>query len=49
MKGSVWLTELCPAPGVYGFPRCPGESSHLCDWIRKTLDLGAYTKAVQEQ
>nr|XP_041576611.1 palmitoyl-protein thioesterase 1 isoform X2 [Taeniopygia guttata] len=34
--------------GVYGFPRCPGESSHLCDWIRKTLDLGAYTKAVQE-
>ncbi|NWU22279.1 PPT1 thioesterase, partial [Dyaphorophyia castanea] len=34
--------------GVYGFPRCPGESSHICDWIRKTLDLGAYTKAVQE-
>ncbi|XP_051494223.1 palmitoyl-protein thioesterase 1 isoform X3 [Apus apus] len=34
--------------GVYGFPRCPGESSHLCDWIRKTLDLGAYTPAVQE-
>lgn len=34
--------------GVYGFPRCPGESSHLCDWIRKTLDLGAYSKAVQE-
>uniref|UniRef100_A0A8B9Z0S5 Palmitoyl-protein thioesterase 1 n=1 Tax=Buteo japonicus TaxID=224669 RepID=A0A8B9Z0S5_9AVES len=26
--------------GVYGFPRCPGESSHICDWIRKTLDLG---------
>ncbi|NXI58776.1 PPT1 thioesterase, partial [Chloroceryle aenea] len=34
--------------GVYGFPRCPGESSHICDWIRKTLDLGAYTPAVQE-
>ncbi|XP_030073821.1 palmitoyl-protein thioesterase 1 isoform X2 [Microcaecilia unicolor] len=34
--------------GVYGFPRCPGESSHICDWIRKTLNLGAYTKAVQE-
>ncbi|NXA03654.1 PPT1 thioesterase, partial [Sapayoa aenigma] len=33
---------------VYGFPRCPGESSHICDWIRKTLDLGAYTAAVQE-
>uniref|UniRef100_A0A493SY54 Palmitoyl-protein thioesterase 1 n=2 Tax=Anas platyrhynchos TaxID=8839 RepID=A0A493SY54_ANAPP len=34
--------------GVFGFPRCPGESSHICDWIRKTLDLGAYTPAVQE-
>uniref|UniRef100_A0A8B9NNG0 Palmitoyl-protein thioesterase 1 n=1 Tax=Accipiter nisus TaxID=211598 RepID=A0A8B9NNG0_9AVES len=34
--------------GVYGFPRCPGESSHICDWIRKTLDLGAYTQSVQE-
>ncbi|NXD11494.1 PPT1 thioesterase, partial [Nothocercus nigrocapillus] len=34
--------------GVYGFPRCPGESSHICDWIRKTLDLGAYTPTVQE-
>ncbi|XP_021230980.1 palmitoyl-protein thioesterase 1 [Numida meleagris] len=34
--------------GVYGFPRCPGESSHICDWIRKMLDLGAYTQAVQE-
>ncbi|XP_048358096.1 palmitoyl-protein thioesterase 1 [Sphaerodactylus townsendi] len=35
--------------GVYGFPRCPGESSRLCDWIRKMLDLGAYTAAVQER
>uniref|UniRef100_A0A8C9FYN6 Palmitoyl-protein thioesterase 1 n=1 Tax=Pavo cristatus TaxID=9049 RepID=A0A8C9FYN6_PAVCR len=34
--------------GVYGFPRCPGESSQICDWIRKMLDLGAYTQAVQE-
>ncbi|KAJ6655595.1 hypothetical protein lerEdw1_004947 [Lerista edwardsae] len=33
--------------GVYGLPRCPGESSHICDLIRKMLDLGAYTKAVQ--
>ncbi|XP_030360885.1 palmitoyl-protein thioesterase 1 isoform X1 [Strigops habroptila] len=38
------LHYLC----VYGFPRCPGESSHICDWIRKMLDLGAYTQAVQE-
>ncbi|XP_075051369.1 palmitoyl-protein thioesterase 1 [Mixophyes fleayi] len=34
--------------GVYGLPRCPGESSHICDWIRETLNVGAYTKAVQE-
>lgn len=34
--------------GVFGFPRCPGESSHLCDWIRKVLNAGAYTKAIQE-
>ncbi|KAM4797382.1 palmitoyl-protein thioesterase 1 [Rhinophrynus dorsalis] len=34
--------------GIYGFPRCPGETSHICDWIRKMLNLGAYTKAVQE-
>nr|XP_006114851.1 palmitoyl-protein thioesterase 1 isoform X2 [Pelodiscus sinensis] len=35
--------------GVYGFPRCPGESSRICDWIRKMLDLGVYTKVVQER
>uniref|UniRef100_A0A5F9CUS9 palmitoyl-CoA hydrolase n=1 Tax=Oryctolagus cuniculus TaxID=9986 RepID=A0A5F9CUS9_RABIT len=35
--------------GVFGLPRCPGESSHLCDWIRKTLNAGAYSKAVQER
>uniref|UniRef100_A0A7M4FDZ3 Palmitoyl-protein thioesterase 1 n=1 Tax=Crocodylus porosus TaxID=8502 RepID=A0A7M4FDZ3_CROPO len=35
--------------GVYGFPRCPGESSHICDWIRKMLDLGAYTTAIQRR
>ncbi|KAM3934194.1 palmitoyl-protein thioesterase 1 [Leptodactylus fuscus] len=34
--------------GVYGFPRCPGEISQICDWIRKTLNAGAYTKVVQE-
>ncbi|KAM9038392.1 LOW QUALITY PROTEIN: palmitoyl-protein thioesterase 1 [Sarcophilus harrisii] len=35
--------------GVYGLPRCPGESSHICDWLRKTLNVGAYTKGVQER
>ncbi|KAM9419864.1 palmitoyl-protein thioesterase 1-like isoform 2-T3 [Salvelinus alpinus] len=34
--------------GVYGLPRCPGESSHICDWIRKKLNSGAYTDIVQK-
>ncbi|XP_073678296.1 palmitoyl-protein thioesterase 1 isoform X2 [Garra rufa] len=34
--------------GVFGLPRCPGESSHICDWIRKMLNSGAYTDAVQK-
>ncbi|XP_004614275.1 palmitoyl-protein thioesterase 1 [Sorex araneus] len=35
--------------GVFGLPRCPGESSHICDLIRKTLNAGAYSKAIQER
>ncbi|XP_036371521.1 palmitoyl-protein thioesterase 1 [Megalops cyprinoides] len=34
--------------GVYGLPRCPGESSHICDWIRKQLNSGAYSDFVQK-
>uniref|UniRef100_A0A6Q2WWW0 Palmitoyl-protein thioesterase 1 n=1 Tax=Esox lucius TaxID=8010 RepID=A0A6Q2WWW0_ESOLU len=34
--------------GVYGLPRCPGESSVICDWIRKKLNSGAYTDVVQK-
>ena len=37
------------AVGVFGLPRCPGESSHICDFIRKTLNAGAYNKAIQER
>lgn len=33
--------------GVYGFPRCPGESTKLCDYVRELLNLGAYTDFVQ--
>lgn len=33
--------------GVFGLPRCPGETSHICDFIRKTLNAGAYSKAIQ--
>uniref|UniRef100_A0A4W5MBF4 Palmitoyl-protein thioesterase 1 n=1 Tax=Hucho hucho TaxID=62062 RepID=A0A4W5MBF4_9TELE len=34
--------------GVYGLPKCPGESSHICDWIRKKLNSGVYTDIVQK-
>uniref|UniRef100_A0A3P9L484 Palmitoyl-protein thioesterase 1 n=1 Tax=Oryzias latipes TaxID=8090 RepID=A0A3P9L484_ORYLA len=34
--------------GVYGLPRCPGESSHLCDMIREALNRGAYSDLVQK-
>uniref|UniRef100_A0A8C6RUQ8 Palmitoyl-protein thioesterase 1 n=1 Tax=Nannospalax galili TaxID=1026970 RepID=A0A8C6RUQ8_NANGA len=34
--------------GVFGLPRCPGESSHICDFIRKMLSTGTYSKVVQE-
>ena len=35
--------------GVFGLPQCTGESSHICDFIRKTLNAGAYNKAIQER
>lgn len=34
--------------GVYGLPRCPGESSHVCDMIREALNRGAYSDLVQK-
>uniref|UniRef100_A0A8C5DSV7 Palmitoyl-protein thioesterase 1 n=1 Tax=Gouania willdenowi TaxID=441366 RepID=A0A8C5DSV7_GOUWI len=34
--------------GVYGLPRCPGESSPVCDFIRKMLNSGAYSDIVQK-
>ncbi|XP_068188358.1 palmitoyl-protein thioesterase 1 [Antennarius striatus] len=34
--------------GVYGLPRCPGESSHICDIIRHALNYEAYTDWVQK-
>ena len=33
--------------GVFGFPRCPGTNSTLCDMVRKLLNIGAYEKYVQ--
>ncbi|XP_038656207.1 palmitoyl-protein thioesterase 1-like [Scyliorhinus canicula] len=34
--------------GVYGLPHCPGESSHVCNWIRKMLNEGAYSSLLQD-
>ena len=34
--------------GVYGFPRCPGESVTLCNLLRKLLSFGAYVDVVQD-
>uniref|UniRef100_A0A8C6TLB4 Palmitoyl-protein thioesterase 1 n=1 Tax=Neogobius melanostomus TaxID=47308 RepID=A0A8C6TLB4_9GOBI len=34
--------------GVYGLPRCPGESSKVCDMIREALNAGAYSDFVQK-
>ncbi|XP_014669955.1 PREDICTED: palmitoyl-protein thioesterase 1-like [Priapulus caudatus] len=34
--------------GVYGFPRCPGDNSTLCNIVRKLLNLGVYTDFVQK-
>uniref|UniRef100_A0AAQ4S8L3 Palmitoyl-protein thioesterase 1 n=1 Tax=Gasterosteus aculeatus aculeatus TaxID=481459 RepID=A0AAQ4S8L3_GASAC len=51
------VAQRCPSPpmknlisvgGVYGLPKCPGESSHVCDMIRKALNSGAYTDLVQK-
>ena len=35
--------------GVYGFPRCLGENSTLCDIARKMLRYGAYMNFVQSR
>jgi len=34
--------------GVYGFPRCPGESYTLCEWARELVEIGAYEKWIQD-
>ncbi|XP_060703451.1 palmitoyl-protein thioesterase 1 isoform X1 [Hemiscyllium ocellatum] len=34
--------------GVYGLPRCPGETSQICNLIRKMLNVGAYSSPIQD-
>ena len=34
--------------GVYGFPKCPGANSTLCEYMSTLLDIGAYVPFVQE-
>lgn len=44
------IALTCPLhPGVYGLPKCPGESSYWCNMIRKALNSGAYSDFVQKQ
>ena len=33
--------------GVFGIPRCPGESVQLCNIMRELLYIGAYVDFVQ--
>lgn len=55
------VAQRCPNPpmrnlisvggqqqGVFGLPRCPG-SVFICTYIRKLLDMGAYTNFVQNR
>ncbi|CAH1774935.1 unnamed protein product, partial [Owenia fusiformis] len=35
--------------GVYGLPKCPGNNSTLCDYVRKLLNYGAYVGFVQNR
>ncbi|RDD40136.1 Palmitoyl-protein thioesterase 1 [Trichoplax sp. H2] len=34
--------------GVYGFPRCPGNSSELCNLLRQLLNQGVYVPFIQD-
>lgn len=33
--------------GVFGFPRCPGLNSTVCEYVRRLLDIGVYWESVQ--
>ncbi|KAL3869843.1 hypothetical protein ACJMK2_042475 [Sinanodonta woodiana] len=33
--------------GVYGFPRCPGDNSTVCNIVREMLNVGAYVSYIQ--
>jgi len=35
--------------GVYGLPHCPGNSSTICDYVRKLLNYGAYISWIQNK
>lgn len=47
----TFICRLCVPlrSGVYGLPKCPGESSFWCNMIRKALNSGAYRDWVQKQ
>lgn len=35
--------------GVYGLPHCPGNSSTICDYVRRLLNYGAYISWIQNK
>lgn len=34
--------------GVFGFPRCPGNDSAVCEEVRRLLNIGAYVSVIQD-
>lgn len=34
--------------GVFGFPRCPGDNSTICEEVRRLLNIGAYNSFIQD-
>lgn len=34
--------------GVFGFPRCPGNDSTVCEEVRRLLNIGAYVSVIQD-
>ncbi|GAB6029248.1 Palmitoyl-protein thioesterase 1 [Chamberlinius hualienensis] len=37
------VTLGSPHQGVFGFPKCPGANSTICDDVRRLLNFGAYS------
>ena len=40
-----WFLFIILILGVFGLPHCPGETSTLCEEVRKLLNEGAYLRS----